>query len=231
MTLFWPSDRPQLASTVSKLAGEFGTKGGFLAALPPCWTPEFILISASMVEDLASEKISKIELPDVLQRKPLILRSSVIGETIWDRGTFLTVPLADPPDQTVINKAILDIRADAQRKRPGVAVAVIVQRFLPDCEKGTIGNLNRLSKTREHWSRFTDIGGYDTAPDRFNSQRDAAADPRIPLVVSAHRPIDRLFGSACRWLIDHFGPVLNRDRMLLRVGVCRRPRLLAPMRS
>jgi predicted house-cleaning noncanonical NTP pyrophosphatase (MazG superfamily) len=215
VVIFTPKEVPQLASATSDLAQDFGTKGGFLAALPAAWTPEFILISTKWVEDLASGNVLDLELPPALRGQPLIVRSSVVGETIWDRGTFLSVPFNEPPEEAAILQSILRIRKDAQEKRPGAAVAVILQRFLPDCTKGTLGNLNRLSKTREHWARFTEVGGFNTVPDRFNSQRDAPADFKAPLLTSSQKPIDRLFGSACRWLIDHFSPVLGRDRMLL----------------
>lgn len=212
---FSPKVHAQLATDARRLAQDFGTKGAFLAAIPPAWTPEYVLISTDWVEALAAGEASDLDLPPALAGKPLIVRSSVCNETIWDRGTFLSLPFSAPPNLTAILEAILQVREDARQKRPGVAVAVILQRFLPDCVKGTLGNLNRLSKTREHWSRFTEVEGYTTAPDRFNSQRDQHADPKAPLTVSTQKPIERLFGSACRWLIDHFGPVLSRDRMLL----------------
>lgn len=215
MALFTPKELPQLASSIPKLAQDYGTKGGFLAALPPAWTPEFILFSTTLVEDLACRNGAEFELPSTLRGQPLIVRSSVVGETIWDRGTFLTLPFDTPPDEATIRQAVQDIREDARKKRPGAAVAIIIQRFLPDCKKGTLGNLNRLSKTREQWARFTEVGGYETVPDRFNSQRDAPANPKTPLVVSTNKQIDRVFASACRWLIDNFGAVLGRDRMLL----------------
>lgn len=197
------------------LARTFGTKAGLLTAIPPAWTPDFIIISADRVEKIALGLDEIPVLPHTLTGRPLIIRSSVVGETIWDRGTFLTIPFDVPPDGAEIHQAIVRIRVDAVNKRPGVAVAVIIQRYLPDCSKGTLGNINRLSKTREQWSRFAEVGGYEAAPVRFNSQRDASADPKVPLRISAQRPIDRQFGSACRWLIDQFGTSLGRDRMLL----------------
>lgn len=215
MAVFKPSALPQLASAAFELARDYGTKGGFLATIPPAWTPEFILISADGVEELARDGSLNFELPPTLLDQPLIVRSSVVGETIWDRGTFLTIPFSQPPSNSELCQAILHIRDDALQKRPGSVVAIIVQRFLADCTKGTLGNLNRLSKTREHWSRFTEIDGYKTVPDRFNSQRDNPADFKNPLLISSQKPIDRLFGSACRWLVDHFSRVPGRDRMLL----------------
>jgi predicted house-cleaning noncanonical NTP pyrophosphatase (MazG superfamily) len=216
MTLtFAPKELPQLASAAAGLAKEFGTKGAFLTAIPPAWTPEFILLSTGWVEALASGKGEALSLPAALRDQAIIVRSSIVGESIWDRGTFLSVPFNKAPSDAEIQGAILRIREDALTKRPGVPVGIIVQRFLPTCLKGTLGNLNRLSRSREHWSRFTEIDGYETVPERFNSQRDQAADPRTSLRTPSQIAIERVFGSACRWLIEHFGPVLGRDRMLL----------------
>ncbi|WP_156933238.1 nucleoside triphosphate pyrophosphohydrolase [Mesorhizobium sp. LNJC399B00] len=178
------------------------------------WTPEYLLLSTAWVDSLADGPVS-LDLPEGLKNRPLIVRSSIVGETIWDRGTFLSIPFDDPPDQSAVREAISKIRGHATAIRPGAKVAIILQRFLPNCIKGTLGNLNRLSRTREHWTRFTEVDGYNLAPDRFNSQRDAPAQHQTELIPSAQKPIDRVFASTCRWLIDHFSPVLRRDRMLL----------------
>ncbi|TIN93395.1 MAG: hypothetical protein E5Y06_19260 [Mesorhizobium sp.] len=211
---FLPSALPRVASDGRALARDFGTKGGYLATLPPAWTPEYMLLSTSWVNSLVQGPVS-LDLPGNLKDQPLIVRSSIVGETIWDRGTFLSLPFHEPPDEDTIKKAVVRIREHAKSIRPDAEVAIILQRFLPSCTKGTLGNLNSLSRTREHWSKFTEIEGYNSAPDRFNSQRDAPAQPQAALVSSVQKPIDRVFASACRWLIDHFSPVLRRDRMLL----------------
>jgi predicted house-cleaning noncanonical NTP pyrophosphatase (MazG superfamily) len=215
MSVFTPNALPQLVSSVADLAPLYGTKGAFLTALPPAWTPEFILLSTELVDSLAIGAASLPALPRSLRGVPIIVRSSIVGETIWDRGTFLTIPFERSPDVEAISQAIIRIRAHALDHKPGARIAIILQRYLPDCEKGTLGNLNQLSKTREQWARFVDVGGLTSAPERFNSQRDAPADPRAPLVINPQMPLDRLYGSACRWLLDHFGQMLGRDRMLL----------------
>lgn len=213
--VFYPNDHAILSTRIEPYAERLGTKGAFLAGLPPAWTPEYAILTVEWVEQLAQGDPPRLELPPTLVGQPLILRSSIVGETIWERGTYLSVPLEQPCSDLDVTSTVLRIREDALQKRPDVKVAIIIQRFLPHCEKGTLGNLNSLSKTREQWSRFSEIAGRKTAPERFNSQRDAPADTRAPLRVYPALHIDRTFGSAVRWLIDHLGVALGRDRMLL----------------
>lgn len=215
MSVFVPKALPILPSETAELAAIYGTKGAFLAALPPAWTPPFALFSYDEIEALGSDLDSALLIPEQLLGHDLIIRSSVVGETIWDRGTFLSLHIAASQSGHLAVAAIRQIHKDMSDSRPSAKLAIIVQRYLPDCEKGTLGNLNRLSKTREQWSRFSEVDGLETIPHRFNSQRDQAADPRVPLIIDRHVPLERKFGSSCRWLIDRFSLVLGKDRMLL----------------
>jgi hypothetical protein len=83
----------------------YGPKGAGLAALPRAWTPPFALIPAVLTTGLADSlgplgsdfprKVLEIGGPS----RTVIVRSSVLGETIWDRGKYVSqVVTLDPDD-------------------------------------------------------------------------------------------------------------------------------------
>src|SRR5258708_17033826 len=74
----------------------YGPKGALLTTLPRLWTPPFALIPAALVAD--AERSGKLSL--ILKRSQilrmralvgidgLIVRSSGVGESIWDPGKY-----------------------------------------------------------------------------------------------------------------------------------------------
>ena len=68
---------------------EFGPKGSLLLAIPRNWTPPFALIGT-----LTSREEITASLPRIVQLSDgeIIVRSSVLGESIWDRGSYQRVP-------------------------------------------------------------------------------------------------------------------------------------------
>lgn len=186
----------------------FGPKGASLLALPTGWTPPFALIpaetaspisSGAALSDLldAADWRQVVELASADGR--LIVRSSVIGESIWDRGTYVSIVVDLNPEDTLaerMNTAAREVVASAN----GKPVALVVQQHVDAASMGEFGNLQRISKTRDQWELSqTDRAG-SPSRTRLNSQRDVAANPDGPISVRAGVTTERLFGSVAAWL-------------------------------
>jgi predicted house-cleaning noncanonical NTP pyrophosphatase (MazG superfamily) len=140
----------------------------------------------------------------------LIIRSSVIGESIWDRGTYRSVQM-----ETFGGDAIERLNAAARsviKSTEGRATGLMIQRYVQPVSQGEFGNLQRISKTRDHWeiSTFDRVGS--TSRQRLNSQRDQAAEPNEPLLVRTGLARERLFGSIGAWLNNEL--LLGRSQRL-----------------
>ena len=80
------------------LKSDYGSKGALLTTLPRSWTPEFLLIPYKFIqneeqnpfENLSEEEINSLKI-FCKKHENVILRSSVIGETIWDRGSYKSI--------------------------------------------------------------------------------------------------------------------------------------------
>jgi len=125
------------------------------------------------------------------------VRSSVIGETIWDRGTYEShvVDLSAEDFEAALVEAVRKVLASA----PGKQVGIVIQRYIEPLARGEFGNLLRVSKTRDHWELCTsDAKGDYTSRVRLNAQRDEAANQGTPIELK--NPRERLFGSLGAWL-------------------------------
>lgn len=193
MSVLFSDDVPLLGwSDAHAQSAEFGPKGALLLALPRSWTPPFALIAASLDRDIISPLLPRIR---ALANEELIVRSSVLGESIWDRGKYRSVKC----DVAVEDFAECLFRAIGQvvDSAPGKLVALVIQRFVKPLARGEFGNLLRISKTRDHWELSTEAGE-GTSRVRLNTQRDEAASQDAPLRNKA--PRERLFGSVAAWL-------------------------------
>ncbi|HTV30598.1 MAG TPA: nucleoside triphosphate pyrophosphohydrolase [Xanthobacteraceae bacterium] len=166
-----------------------------MLAVPRSWTPPFALISADAPRDALSAASRVRAL--VEGGGQLVVRSSVLGESIWDRGRYRSVNC----DATAVgfeerlNNAIDEVVQSAS----GKAVALLVQRFVKPLARGEFGNLLRISKTRDHWELSTEMGEARSTV-KFNTQRDEAASPDAPLRNRPSISRERLFGSVAAWL-------------------------------
>jgi hypothetical protein len=79
---------------------EFGPKAATFAALPKEWTPPFALISASVITGSKQDGLARHVLGENIVSRirelakntgRIYIRSSIIGETIWDRGSYDSV--------------------------------------------------------------------------------------------------------------------------------------------
>jgi predicted house-cleaning noncanonical NTP pyrophosphatase (MazG superfamily) len=194
-------------SEVRQFGVTYGSKGATSLALPRAWTPAFALIPASLVDQAKTTgKITTVMDDNSIERirglagpeGKFIIRSSVIGESIWERGTYSSVQV-DCTLSTFLDD--YDVAAwkviTSAKDRP---ISLMVQTFVQPTSRGEFGNLLRISKTRDHWEvSSVDQAGLITRI-RLNSQRDQAADPEEALIVRSGRARERLFGSIGAWL-------------------------------
>jgi hypothetical protein len=183
----------------------YGPKGALLAVVPRSWSPPFVLIPASFLQrperdgkeflTLSNELWSRIASLAADDRQ-LIVRSSILGESIWDRGTYKSVVIQSDALRASLPGAAAEILASAGSKR----TALVIQRYVQPRARGEFGNLLRVSRTRDHWELSTEYTGEGTSRIRFNAQRDEAAPLNSPLLVRRGLPQERLFGSIAAWL-------------------------------
>lgn len=206
LALFSADVEPSDWSDIDSLKSRFGTKGATLATLPRAWTPAFALIAAEAFGDDNQDCEAILRLgEDVLTRLKkladpngsLIVRSSVVGETIWDRGTYLSVTIdgADHEFKAKLVHATKSVLASATKRRAGL----VLQKYINPRARGEFGNLLRVSKTRDQWElRYED--GRTTSSVRFNAQRDRAANPNASIEIRAGIAQERLIAPICAWL-------------------------------
>ena len=190
---------------IDELKSVFGTKAATQATLPRLWTPPFALISAQISDGHCEEGvISKLGEGGMSRIRKLaeltgslIIRSSVIGETIWDRGTYesVIINLQMGDFENALVDAITRVLSSASTRRSGL----VLQSYIKPRARGEFGNLLRVSKTRDQWEMTYEDGSVTTSV-RFNTQRDQAADPCSPIEIKAGVPQERLIGPVCAWL-------------------------------
>ncbi|MGH6813269.1 MAG: nucleoside triphosphate pyrophosphohydrolase [Methylocella sp.] len=204
--IFSEDTAPVEWSETEPLKLEFGPKAATLATLPRAWTPPFALITARVFavnnQDgqallaLGEDIVSRIrELARITGQ--IYVRSSVIGETIWDRGSYesIRVDLASWDFNAALAQAVTQVLTSA----PGKQVGLVIQSYVQPQARGEFGNLLRVSKTRDHWE-LSSVAPEATSRIRFNTQRDEAANPRSSLEFKRGVPPERLFGSIAAWL-------------------------------
>ena len=190
-------------------------------AIPRAWTLPFILVPVELTNSLAigappawlAGWQGKTVLADLAGNfGRLIMRSSVVGESIWERGTYESIQLDLIDDSEDMSAQLVEAAASVLRSTAGRPAGLMIQRYLCPTEQGEFGNLQRISKTRDHWEISTrDVGGFTTRL-RVNSQRDRAADPDKRLAIGGGVSRERLFGAVGAWLNNEL--VLGRSRRL-----------------
>lgn len=200
--LYFSESNPPATWSASSIArDEFGPKGAGLMMLPRAWTLPFVLVSASRAHGFQQTPLAAdvVEWLGALAGSGnwIIIRSSVIGETIWDRGTYksLSVDLSAPNWQDKFQKSCAEVIGSAG----GRPCALVLQRYLEPKQRGEFGNLLRISKTRDQWEITTHEQGR-AASFRINTQRDATASPKATLTAKPRLPRERLFGSIGAWV-------------------------------
>ena len=175
--------------------------------LPRFWTPEFALISVDAVKKISSSAplTSVLQEEEIIRIRELsgssshiIVRSSVVGESIWEKGRFRSEEVDCSTEQFAsdLNEAARRVVASAG----GRGVGFLIQRFVRGTKRGEFGNLYRISKSRDHWEINTISDSGSETLKRLNCQRDQAADPNEALIMQPGVALERLFGSIGAWL-------------------------------
>jgi predicted house-cleaning noncanonical NTP pyrophosphatase (MazG superfamily) len=204
MSAFYLSEAsaPASWSEAANARKAFGPKAAGLMLLPRAWTPPFILVPADQTRGLLGPAPLETSVANELQVlagqvQQIIVRSSVVGETIWDRGTYrsIVVNVAAADWMDAFQAACVEVIASAGNR----ACGLVLQRFLTPKQRGEFGNLLRISRTRDHWQITTQERDHATSL-RLNVQRDAVASAGAPLLAKARLSIERLFGSIGAWM-------------------------------
>ena len=189
---------------------EFGSKAVGLTAIPKHWTPPYAILTANATARAAecgfdTSILSVKELARLhgiaSQTGHLYVRSSVVGETIWDRGTYESILVAANHSDfnTTLVQAIKAVAASAPNRKVGI----VFQSYIRPRAKGEFGNLISVSKTRDHWELSSETAN-SISRTRLNTQRDEAADAQRPLKIKSGVQRERLFGSIAAWLNNVF---------------------------
>jgi hypothetical protein len=186
----------------------YGPKGAMLLVLPRPWTPPFALVSAAVFSgDGDGRRLSSSGAEFFARVRALagdagelIVRSSVVGESIWDRGSYKSIICSAAVDdfEDVLQGAVGRVLASA----PGKDMALVIQRYIQPRLHGEFGNLLRISKTRDHWELSATSGAL-ISHNRFNTQRDEAASPKRPLRIKRSLSRERQFASIAAWLNNY----------------------------
>lgn len=169
-----------------------GQKAAGLCGIPRPWTPPFFVISTaasrqwrgSTPEDIIADRLCA-EVRQIAQKwdkvwpNGIILRSSAVGESLRDRGSYLSVKLAADFNDAQIGDAFWRIFSDHQEKQPQGDIAIIAQPLVKCVDFGHMSNERRVSKTVNHW--MWESHKYESATSRFNSQRETPASETTSL--------------------------------------------------
>ena len=180
----------------------FGPKAAGLMHVPRAWTLPFILVPAGQTRGLLPPAVMDAAFAEQLESlagegRQIIARSSVVGESIWDRGTYKSIAV-----NLVATGWIATFQAACAQvidSAGGRACGLVLQRFLEPKQRGEFGNLLRISRTRDQWEITTHEQDHATSL-RLNVQRDAAASAGVPLTARPRLSLERLFGSIGAWV-------------------------------
>lgn len=124
---------------------------------------------------------------------------SIVGETIWERGTYLSIRIEADESGADWSEIVKAVKAIA-RSAKGRAVAIVAQEFISPSEFGEFGNLQRISKTRDHWELSIRTTSAIFQTERLNSQRDSAPRTSAALLAQSGVSRERFFGAIGAWV-------------------------------
>jgi predicted house-cleaning noncanonical NTP pyrophosphatase (MazG superfamily) len=204
--LFSNSSRIVDWSECQSFGEKYGRKAAGLLTLPRLWTPPFALIPVNLsvqfqksanVEKLLGKK-NLLAIQNIGKATGnLIVRSSIVGESIWDRGKYKSVIIES--SKAKFAERLRDASDVVLNSAPGKRVGLIVQSHVSPIARGEFGNLLRISKTRDHWELSNERDG-TVSRVRINSQRDPAANVLSGLLHKRGLSQERLFGSVAAWI-------------------------------
>lgn len=203
-----------LRSQEGNLEELVGSKAAGLAELPENWTPPFFALSTEafgrwdrgdtqpswLIKDPkfrnALSNLSQGTTRTVQERlgehtRPrLIVRSSVPGENLTQRGRFKST-ICDADEGALIQAVheVWEIIESLTDKPAGL----VIQRFLKPVAQGHLSNEQRISKARTEWIVEIESGSWQGDPvQRISSHRTEKAN-HDPLVAENQKALLRVF--------------------------------------
>jgi predicted house-cleaning noncanonical NTP pyrophosphatase (MazG superfamily) len=211
--ILWPTgtDDPD-----AHLVPYIGRKAIGLVQIPEAWRPPFFVLSTSAFTEWRStpqsarrpviEAASAAIIEAANQFQPywnfgLILRSSAVGESLNDRGSYQSKSVAADFDMKVITNSLQEVFEQFIRASSNDDLAVVVQPLVPGPRRyiGHTSNERRVSKTINQWMLECPEADWT---ERFNSQRSRIADVRQALVAENPKELIRVFRSVGRWCTE-----------------------------
>ena len=196
--------------------------------LPPNWRLDFAGLSIEVYRYWIS-KGTVSDAPEVDELKAwleargfdgVILRSSGVAETLYDRGKFKSEKLTKGWNFSAIQTAIEEIFEHAHEIDDKTELGIVVQEYLDAEYMGHLSNEHRVSPTINQWSYELEKPNW-TPSKGINSKRTTSPDPNTPLRCGNQVPHQPL-RSVAHYLVDEF-----KERCHLEWIVCRSTLYLA----
>lgn len=186
--------------------------------LPVAWCPPFIGLSAKLHKEW--KKFDKMLLdectknailewmlkPECAKYNQFILRSSGIGETIHDRGTFLSDHFQASKGIQGLMDTATKIFTHANSRNTDIDLALVLQVRIDVRIGGHFSNEARLSKSKDRWKYEIDTPKPVARWRGISSENSPWPDPMRTLSggnkIQDVLPSLRSFG---KWLNDHIG--------------------------
>lgn len=215
------TDAELLSKPSKNTADIIGQKALGLIAIPAAWRPPFGVIKASVYAEWFAAKSNRqkkeiiqnasralIKLTQKWDRRwdrGIILRSSATKETINERGSFESQPLAADFNESMVEQALDKLYRNYETSKADGELAIVVQALV----NGRIGhssNVRRVSKTTNQW----EWSWLDTPHiiKRFNANRydfkskNVRANQSKELAARQQRDFAKLLQAAGRWCIS-----------------------------
>ena len=203
-----------------------GEKASGLLKIPAKWTFPFIVLptdfqkalefradrdrSSDLLDAYSSIRTELGSWLNVLtddEKFGLIIRSSIVGESLEERGRYLSSPIGPRFSFQDFCGSIYEIVNQAKAQSSDVGVAVIVQRSLKLEILGHLSNETHLMPTRDRWMVEYRQDDQDI---RFgvNSRREVSPQVDQPLFAKSHTGLRALLRKVGKWGNENFA-----DRM------------------
>lgn len=194
-----------------------GGKGLGLLRLPLRWYPVTLVISPELwttnrsitIADLEMVPALEEELAQVAEESPtraLLLRSNAQGESIADRGSYLSIPIE--PTIAGLAAGIQEVWEHARANVDSQPIGLLIQPLLRTVRQGHLSNEHRVSRESTRW--LLEVDGRDISwqvqkAEPADDGELTAADPSnldYRLRTVARRQSDNLSRMHLEWVWD-----------------------------
>lgn len=175
-------------ASFQRICGQYGAKAAGLSFLPLEWRLPFCGLSVSAHETWKSGRsvARHADFKDLwnwLQEhgiKDVIIRSSGAGETLYDRGKFVSRVVNGVRVQRDVVNAIDEIFEQAREADSSESLGLVVQQYLQPSVAGHLSNEYRVSPTKNQWQYEIERPTWMPAKG-INSKRAPSPDPNGPI--------------------------------------------------